>query len=67
MSQDRIKNRVMRVVLMLDEDVAMLLKQEVGESGQWLRDLVNRILRVGLLGDASSSERFEISRPRSMG
>jgi len=58
---------VMRTTLTLDEDVAMLLKKKMDDSGETFRDVVNRILRVGLLGDAPSSEKLEIPQPRSMG
>jgi len=57
----------MRTTLTLDDDVAMLLKKKMDESGETFRDVVNRVLRVGLLGVASSSEEFEIPQPRSMG
>ena len=57
----------MRTTLTLDDDVAMLLKKKMDESGETFRDVVNRVLRLGLLGDAPSSEEFEIPQPRSMG
>lgn len=57
----------MRTTLTLDDDVAMLLKKRADESGQSFRDVVNRALRVGLLGDRPSGDAPNIPQPRSMG
>jgi hypothetical protein len=57
----------MRTTLTLDDDVAMLLKKMMDESGETFRDVVNRVLRVGLVGVAPSSETLQIPQPRSMG
>jgi hypothetical protein len=57
----------MRTTLTLNDDLAVLLKKKMDESGETFRDVVNRVLRVGLLGVAPSSEKLEIPQPRSMG
>ena len=57
----------MRTTLTLDDDVAMLLKRKMNESGETFRDVVNRVLRVGLIGDAPTSHALQIPQPRSMG
>jgi len=56
-----------RTTLTLDDDVAMLLKKRMDESGETFRDVVNRVLRVGLIGDSPTSEALQIPQPRSMG
>ena len=56
-----------RTTLTLDDDVAMLLKKKMDESGETFREVVNRVLRVGLIGDATRSEKLQIPQPRSMG
>lgn len=57
----------MRTTLTLDDDVAVLLKKRVDESGQSFREVVNRALRIGLLGDRPSRDAPNIPQPRSMG
>jgi hypothetical protein len=57
----------MRTTLTLDDDVAMLLKKRADESGHSFREVVNRALRVGLLGDRPSGDAPNIPQPHSMG
>jgi hypothetical protein len=60
-------HRGMRTTLTLDDDVAMLLNKCVQESGQSFKEVVNRVLRTGLLAGESSSVPRSIPQPRSMG
>ena len=39
----------MRTTLTLDEDVAVLLNKEVRKSGEPFEQIVNRLLRLGLM------------------
>ena len=39
----------MRTTLTLDEDVAALLNKEVRKSGEPFKQIVNRLLRLGLM------------------
>ena len=57
----------MRTILTIDDDVAMLLRKKMDESGQSFREVVNRALRVGLLRDRPSGDAPNIQQPRSMG
>ena len=57
----------MRTTLTLDDDVAMLLNRRVQESGQSFKEVVNRVLRTGLLAGESSPVSPSIPQPRSMG
>jgi hypothetical protein len=57
----------MRTTLTLDDDVAMLLNKRVQESGQSFKEVVNRVLRTGLLAGESSPVPHSIPQPRSMG
>lgn len=56
----------MRTTLTLDDDLAMMLKQEAEASGRPFRDVVNDTLRRGL-EPATPREDFEIPLPVSMG
>jgi len=56
-----------RTTLTLDDDVAMLLKKRMDDSGETFRDVVNRVLRMGLLGEAAQPDEQRIPQPRSMG
>ena len=58
---------VVRTTLTLDDDVAMLLKKRMDDSGETFRDVVNRVLRMGLLGEAAQPDERRIPQPRSMG
>ena len=57
---------IMRTTLTLDDDVAVLLKQDMQASGQTFRDAVNAALRRGLLAQ-SVREIRPIPQPCSMG
>ena len=50
-----------------DDDVLMVLKKKSDEYGKLIHDVVNRILRVGLIGDDPCSQTLQIPQPRSMG
>lgn len=56
----------MRTTLTLDDDLAVMLKQEAEASGRPFRDVVNEALRRGLEAPAARED-FEIPRPVSMG
>ncbi len=56
----------MRTTLTLDDDLAMMLKQEADASGRPFRDVVKEALRRGLEPPLPREE-FEIPRPVSMG
>ncbi len=58
---------VMRTTLTLDDDVAMLLKRRVHESGQSFKEVVNRVLRAGLLSPSEVPGSSSIPQPRSLG
>ena len=56
----------MRTTLTLDDDLAMMLKQEADASGRPFRDVVNEALRRGL-GDAPALTVVDIPQPVPMG
>lgn len=56
----------MRTTLTLDDDVAMLLKKQVRESGRTFKDVVNHVLRRGLIEEPRSGP-AQIAQPRPMG
>lgn len=56
----------MRTTLTLDDDLAMMLRQEAEASGRPFRDVVNEALRRGLEAPAARED-VEIPRPVSMG
>lgn len=58
--------RRVRTTLTLDDDVAMLLKKRAQESGRPFRDVVNQVLRRGLIEETGPVER-PIPQPRAMG
>lgn len=58
--------RGVRTTLTLDDDVAMLLKKRAQESGRPFRDVVNQVLRRGLIEETGPVER-PIPQPRAMG
>jgi hypothetical protein len=57
-----------RTTLTIDDDIAVLVKQEVKRSGDSLKGTVNRLLRRGLTAvrKPDTSESFEV-RPLPMG
>jgi hypothetical protein len=56
----------MRTTLTLDDDLAMMLKQEAEASGRPFRDVVNETIRRGL-EDAPDTTPVELPEPVSMG
>ena len=56
----------MRTTLTLDDDLAMILKQEAEASGRPLRDVVNEAIRRGLR-DSPEDVPDEMPRPVPMG
>jgi plasmid stability protein len=56
------KHQNVRTTLTLDEDVAKKLKSEVRRSGRSFRDVVNDVLRRGLLSrqEAKPSRPFKV-------
>jgi len=56
----------MRTTLTLDDDLAVMLKQEADATGRPFRDVVNEALRRGL-ASPDAREDVEIPRPVSMG
>jgi len=56
----------MRTTLTLDDDLAVMLKQEAEASGRPFRDVVNEALRRGL-GDAPERTVVDLPQPVPMG
>lgn len=56
----------MRTTLTLDDDVAMLLKKQVQETGTSFREVVNQVLRRGLIATPREAQE-QVPQPRSMG
>ena len=56
----------MRTTLTLDDDVAMQLKQKASQSGRSFKEIVNDVLRLGLLANTPASDTV-VPQPRSMG
>ena len=49
----------MRTTLTIDDDIAVLVKQEVRRSGESLKGTVNRLLNLGLM----NAEKKAVSKP----
>lgn len=56
----------MRTTLTIDDDLAMMLKQEAEASGRPFRDVVNEALRRGL-GEPSEPTPVDLPQPVPMG
>ena len=56
----------MRTTLTLDDDVAMQLRRKVQQSGRSFKEIVNDVLRRGLLADTPPTDTV-VAQPRSMG
>jgi hypothetical protein len=56
-----------RTTLTLDDDVAALLKKEVGKSGQPLKRVVNRLLRLGLTATKQPIRKAFVVKPIKLG
>ncbi len=57
----------MRTTLSLDEDVARLLEKEARRSGASFKEVVNRLLRLGLMASRGPTPKRFIVTPRKMG
>jgi hypothetical protein len=57
----------MRTTLSLDDDVARLLNKEVRRSGDSLKQVVNRFLRLGLMASKQPRRRPFAVAPRKLG
>jgi hypothetical protein len=55
-----------RTTLTLDDDIAGLLKKEVRKSGDSFKQVVNRVLRLGLTAKQPSRKPFRV-KPMSLG
>jgi hypothetical protein len=56
-----------RTTLTLDEDVAVLVNKEVRKSGQPFKQVVNRLLRVGLTAAKQSARKPFRVKPIDLG
>ena len=56
----------MRTTLTLDDDLAMMLRQEADASGRPFRDVVNEAIRRGL-EDVPDASPVDVPRPVPMG
>lgn len=56
----------MRTTLTLDDDVASLLKKESRKSGEPFKQVVNRLLRVGLAAKRPARKPFKV-KPINLG
>jgi hypothetical protein len=56
-----------RTTLNLDDDVAALLNKEVGKSGQPLKRVVNRLLRLGLTATKQPIRKPFVVKPIKLG
>lgn len=53
----------MRTTLSLDDDVASLLRKEVRHSGDSLKRVVNRFLRLGLAASKQGTRKHFVVKP----
>jgi hypothetical protein len=56
-----------RTTLTLDDDVAALLNKEVGKSGQPFKQVVNRVLRLGLTATTKPVRKPFVVKPMKLG
>jgi hypothetical protein len=56
-----------RTTLTLDEDVAKLLRSELRRSGDSLKAVVNKFLRIGLMNSGKGPRKRFIVQPRPLG
>jgi len=56
-----------RTTLSLDEDVARLLQMETRRSGASFKEVVNRVLRLGLMTANHSEHKAFVVKPRKLG
>lgn len=57
----------MRTTLSLDDDVARLLERESRHSGASFKEVVNRLLRLGLMAANRPSRKPFVVKPRKLG
>lgn len=57
----------MRTTLTLDDDVASLLNKEVRKSGQPFKQVVNRLLRLGLTQARQPARKPFVVKPMKLG
>lgn len=57
----------MRTTLSLDDDVSVLLDKEARRSGASFKEVVNRLLRLGLAASKQQSHKPFVVEPRNMG
>ena len=57
----------MRTTLSLDDDVARLLEKESRRSGASFKEVVNRVLRLGLMASKSPPRKPFVVKPRKLG
>ena len=57
----------MRTTLSLDDDVSVLLDKEARRSGASFKEVVNRLLRLGLLASKQQAHKPFVVKPRNMG
>lgn len=57
----------MRTTLSLDDDVAHLIHKEVRRSGASFKEVVNRVLRLGLMSSKQQSRKPFVVTPRNLG
>jgi hypothetical protein len=57
----------MRTTLSLDDDVARLLEKESRKSGASFKEVVNRLLRLGLMAATNPPRKPFVVAPRKLG
>ncbi len=57
----------MRTTLSLDDDVARLLEKETRRSGASFKEVVNRVLRLGLMSANHPERKPFVVKPRKLG
>lgn len=57
----------MRTTLSLDDDVSKLLEKEVRRSGASFKEVVNRLLRLGLMATKQPARKSFVVTPRKLG
>jgi len=56
-----------RTTLSLDDDVASLLEKEIRRSGASFKEVVNRVLRLGLMTANRPARKPFVVKPRKLG
>ncbi len=57
----------MRTTLTLDDDVASLVNREVRRSGQPFKQVLNRLLRMGLAASKQPARKSFVVKPWNLG